>query len=134
MTYDIIIRGGTVVDGSGGPRFAGDVAIDGGMIAALGDLSREKARQEIDASGRVVTPGFIDAHTHDDSALLSSEGMIAKTSQGVTTVVAGNCGISLAPLLLDATPPPPFTLVGGQEISASTVSRITFPSFRASGR
>jgi N-acyl-D-amino-acid deacylase len=115
MTYDIIIRGGTVVDGSGGPRFAGDVAIDGGMIAALGDLSREEGGQEIDASGRVVAPGFIDAHTHDDSALLSGEGMIAKTSQGVTTVVAGNCGISLAPLLLDATPPPPFTLVGGQE-------------------
>ena len=114
MQHDLIFRGATIINGSGFPRYAGDVAIDGDRIAGIGDLSQARGRREIDASRKVVAPGFIDVHTHDDSALLAVDGMVPKISQGVTTVIAGNCGISLAPLCLSAPPPPPFTLVGGQ--------------------
>ncbi|MDR0808695.1 MAG: amidohydrolase family protein [Gemmobacter sp.] len=68
--------------------------------------------------GRAVAPGFIDVHTHDDSVLLSPNGMEPKISQGVTRVIAGNCGISLVPLRMTATPPPPFTLIGNREAFA----------------
>ena len=115
MKLDLIIRGGTVIDGSGAAGFEADIGIDGDVIAAIGDLSRHGADAEVNAAGKIVAPGFIDAHTHDDGALLGDDGMAPKISQGVTTVVAGNCGISLAPLVLDRPPPPPFTLVGGQE-------------------
>jgi N-acyl-D-amino-acid deacylase len=113
--FDILVRGGTIIDGGGGARFRGDLGIEGDRIAMMGDLSRDRGRIEIDARGKIVAPGFIDAHTHDDGALLAAETMIPKISQGVTTVVAGNCGISLAPLVLDDVPPPPLTLVGGRE-------------------
>ncbi|MER8433162.1 N-acyl-D-amino-acid deacylase family protein [Mesorhizobium caraganae] len=115
MPYDLVIRHGTLISGDGSDRFEADVAIDGDRIAAIGDLGDARGAQEIDASGKIVAPGFIDVHTHDDGALLAPDGMVPKISQGVTTVIAGNCGISLAPLLLDRAPPPPFTLVGGQE-------------------
>jgi N-acyl-D-amino-acid deacylase len=96
MRYDLVIRNGTVVDGTRAPRFRADVAVSADRIAAVGSVT-EKAKQEIDASGLVVAPGFIDAHTHDDRLMLSAPEMAPKVSQGVTTVVAGNCGISLAP-------------------------------------
>jgi len=108
---DWILRGGTVVDGTGGPRRRADVAIAGDRIAALGEIPKTAGAREIDASGLVVAPGFIDVHTHDDRALLASD-MAAKASQGVTTVITGNCGISLAPLSLDRPPPPPLDLIG----------------------
>jgi N-acyl-D-amino-acid deacylase len=96
MRYDLVIRNGTVVDGTRAPRYGADLAIMGDRISALGSVP-EKGRSEIDASGFVVAPGFIDAHTHDDRLMLSAPDMAPKVSQGVTTVVAGNCGISLAP-------------------------------------
>src|SRR5262245_23448434 len=96
MAYDLVVRNGTVVDGTRAPRYRADVAISGDRICALGSVL-EKGKREIDASGLVVAPGFIDAHTHDDRLMLSAPEMAPKTSQGVTTVVAGNCGISLAP-------------------------------------
>jgi len=96
--YDLIIRGGTVVDGTGADRFRADVAISADRIACIEPHIRERARHVVDASGQVVAPGFIDAHTHDDRLLLSDPDMAPKVSQGVTTVVAGNCGISLAPM------------------------------------
>ena len=112
---DWILRGGTVIDGTGGARRRADVAIVGDHIAAVGPSAKEIAKiagaREIDASGLVVAPGFIDVHTHDDRALLASD-MAAKASQGVTTVITGNCGISLAPLSLDHAPPPPLDLIG----------------------
>jgi N-acyl-D-amino-acid deacylase len=83
---DCIVRGGTVIDGTRAPRFDADVGIAGGRIVELGDLSGRAAAQEIDARGRIVAPGFIDAHTHDDQALLSQPDMGFKVSQGVTTV------------------------------------------------
>ena len=96
MRYDLVVRNGTIVDGTRAPRFRGDVAVNGNHIVAVGPVS-EKGNREIDASGLVVAPGFIDSHTHDDRLMLSAPEMAPKVSQGVTTVVAGNCGISLAP-------------------------------------
>jgi N-acyl-D-amino-acid deacylase len=95
--YSLLIRNGTVIDGTRAPRYAADVAIQDGRIAAIGKLGKVRADAEIDASGKIVAPGFIDAHTHDDRLLLSAPDMAPKASQGVTTVVAGNCGVSLAP-------------------------------------
>src|SRR6201998_2032060 len=109
---DWILRGGVVIDGSGGPRRRADVAISGHHITAVGTVDRVEGACEVDVSGKIVAPGFIDVHTHDDRALFSTPEMAAKASQGVTTVVTGNCGISLAPLLLDQAPPPPLDLIG----------------------
>jgi N-acyl-D-amino-acid deacylase len=95
--YDLIIRNATVVDGTRAPRYQADIAVSDGRIAAIGRMDEEAADVDIDASGRVAAPGFIDSHTHDDRLMLSGPDMAAKVSQGVTTVVAGNCGISLAP-------------------------------------
>ena len=96
MRYDLAVRNGTVVDGTRAPRYKADVAIHGDRISAIGRV-QGRAEVEIDATGLVVAPGFIDAHTHDDRLMLSGPDMAPKVSQGVTTVVAGNCGVSLAP-------------------------------------
>ena len=109
---DWILRGGEVVDGRGGPRRRADVAIIGDRVAAVGVVARAEGAREIDVAGKIVAPGFIDVHTHDDRALFATPDMAAKASQGVTTVVTGNCGVSLAPLLLDRAPPPPLDLIG----------------------
>jgi len=109
--YELIVRGGTVVDGTRAPRFAADLGVARGRIAAIGRLDAAHADAEIDATGRIVAPGFIDAHTHDDRLLLSAPDMAPKASQGVTTVVAGNCGISLAPMPAGAAPVPPLDLL-----------------------
>jgi N-acyl-D-amino-acid deacylase len=110
-TVDLIIRGGTVIDGTKAPRYAADVAIDAGRIAAIGDLAGVQGRETISATGMVVAPGFIDSHTHDDQAVLSKADMSFKVSQGVTTVIAGNCGISAAPLREDMELPMPLSLI-----------------------
>ena len=111
--YDLILRGATVIDGTRAPRFEADVAVEGDRIAAIGSLSQSTAKLEIKAKGKIVAPGFIDAHTHDDRLMLSAPEMAPKVSQGVTTVVAGNCGVSLAPLNLGSKPvPSPLDLMG----------------------
>lgn len=115
MPYDLVIRHATLIAGDGSKPFEADIAVTGDRIAAIGRLDDATGIEEIDARGKVVSPGFVDVHTHDDGALLAPRGMDPKISQGVTTVIAGNCGVSLAPLLLNKTPPPPFTLVGGRE-------------------
>jgi len=107
-----ILRGGMVIDGTGAPRFRADVAIAGDRIAAVGEVPKSEGAREIDAAGMIVAPGFIDVHTHDDRALLASPEMAPKASQGVTTVITGNCGVSLAPLAPDRPPPPPLDLIG----------------------
>ncbi|SAL62350.1 N-acyl-D-amino-acid deacylase [Caballeronia udeis] len=113
--FDLIIRGGTVIDGTRRPRFDADVGIRNGRIAEIGDLRARSAAKIIDATGKIVAPGFIDSHTHDDSAVLFDPQMICKISQGVTTVVTGNCGISLAPLSPDAPRPMPLSLLTDDE-------------------
>ncbi|HEY5639973.1 MAG TPA: D-aminoacylase [Dehalococcoidia bacterium] len=94
--YDVLIRGGTVVDGTGVPGLRADVAVNGERIAAIGNLGGEQAAREIDATGRTVAPGFIDVHAHDDAAVLSTP-MDFKLMQGVTTDIVGNCGAGIAP-------------------------------------
>jgi N-acyl-D-amino-acid deacylase len=109
---DLLIRGGTVIDGSGAPGVSGDVALTGDRITAVGTLEGIDAKETVDAAGLVVAPGFIDVHTHDDQAVFAGPDMTPKISQGVTSVVVGNCGVSLSPLILDGDPPPPMNLLG----------------------
>src|SRR6218665_3342336 len=109
--YDLLIHGGTVIDGPRAPRFAADLGILDGRIAAIGRLVGHSAEQQWDAGGRIVEPGFIDANTQDDQALLSQPQMPFKVSQGVTTVITGNCGISAAPLRDDMALPMPLGLL-----------------------
>lgn len=100
MTYDLIIRNGTIVDGLGGEPYVGDVAVRDGVIAAVGhdgDLNGEAAARQIDASGLLVTPGFVDLHTHYDGQSIWSERLTPSSAHGVTTVVMGNCGVGFAP-------------------------------------
>ena len=96
--YDLLIRHASITDGTGAAAYDADLAITGDRIVHIGDLSHATADNVIDATGLDVVPGFIDAHTHDDRMLLSGADMSAKVSQGVTTIVGGNCGISLAPM------------------------------------
>src|SRR5437588_6470244 len=109
---DLIIRDAFLIDGSGKAGQRGDLAIKDDRIVAIGDLSQSKASREISARGLALAPGFVDTHTHDDRALLSDPLMECKISQGVTTVVTGNCGISLAPLSINGYPPPPLDIIG----------------------
>ena len=94
--YDLLIRGGLIVDGSGGEPFEGDVAIEGERIVAIGALSGS-AREEIDARGKLVTPGFVDVHTHYDGQVTWEQRLAPSSNHGVTTVVMGNCGVGFAP-------------------------------------
>lgn len=99
--YDTVIRNGQVADGTGRALFAADVALKGDRIAAVEAPGTLRGDNEIDAAGKVVAPGFIDVHTHDDTALIDNPSMAMKASQGVTTVVCGNCGASAAPFIRD---------------------------------
>ena len=96
--FDLLIRNATIIDGTRAPRFVADIGVRGDRISRIGRLDAASADQEIDGDGKVAAPGFIDVHTHDDRLMLSGADMAPKVSQGVTTVVAGNCGISLAPM------------------------------------
>jgi len=94
--YEIIIRGGTIVDGSGGEPFIGDVGITAGRIAAIGAIT-EIGAEEIDAAGLIVTPGFVDVHTHYDGQITWDNRLAPSSEHGVTTAVFGNCGVGFAP-------------------------------------
>ena len=98
MAHDLIIRNGTIVDGTGADAYRGDVAVDGQRITAIGDLSDETAAREVDATGLVVTPGFIDLHTHLDAQIAWDPLMTSSSWHGVTTVLMGNCGVTFAPV------------------------------------
>lgn len=97
MTYDLIIRNGTIVDGLGGEPYVGDVAVADNVIKAVGDVNGAAANREIDATGLLVTPGFVDLHTHYDGQSIWSERLTPSSAHGVTTVVMGNCGVGFAP-------------------------------------
>jgi len=96
--YDMLIRNGTIVDGTGAPAYPADIAVSGGKIVRIGDLDGADARRTIDANGLVVAPGFIDLHTHADRNILENPDVENYLHQGVTTVLAGNCGNSPAHL------------------------------------
>ena len=98
--HDLVIRGGTVVDGTGAPRLVADVAVDGGVITAVGHISAQ-GREEIDATGKIVAPGFVDIHTHYDGQATWDSEMAPSSWHGVTTVVMGNCGVGFAPAKKD---------------------------------
>ncbi|MEZ5217663.1 MAG: D-aminoacylase [Ilumatobacteraceae bacterium] len=102
MPHDLIIRNGTVIDGTGGPAMRADVAIDGDRITAIGQLGSETATQEIDAAGMVVTPGFVDLHTHLDAQVGWDPFFTSSSWHGVTTVLMGNCGVTFAPVRPDS--------------------------------
>jgi N-acyl-D-amino-acid deacylase len=115
LRCDLIIRDATVFNGLGTPRFEADVGVVGDRIVAVGDLGSHEADRDVDADGLALAPGFIDAHTHDDRAVLCGpECMLCKMSQGVTTVVVGNCGISLSPVRMKSRPVPPLDLLGDE--------------------
>lgn len=99
--FDVIIKNGTVIDGSGKPMFRADVGIREGMISSIGDLHNERAELEVDATGKYVSPGFIDVNNHSDTywRIFLDPALESLVYQGVTTIIGGNCGSSLAPLV-----------------------------------
>jgi N-acyl-D-amino-acid deacylase len=124
--FDLIVRNATVVDGTKAPRFHASIGVRGDRIAEIGPLDDARADIEVDASGRIAAPGFIDAHTHDDRLLLSEPAATPKASQGVTTVITGNCGISLA-----HAPSPQRAPVPPLDLLDADGAWFRFPSFRA---
>lgn len=118
---DLLIEGGTIIDGSGAGRFEADVAVQGSRIVAIGPRMKVEARNVIDARGLILAPGFIDCHTHDDTSVTALKSIRPKMLQGVTTVIAGNCGLSAAPLTKKNVPPP---------LDILSLTCPGFPSFR----
>ena len=99
--HDLVIRGGTIIDGNGGEPFAGDIAVEEGRIARVGGKAGP-GRRELDAAGALVTPGFVDVHTHYDGQATWDSELAPSSWHGVTTVVMGNCGVGFAPARPDA--------------------------------
>ena len=125
--HDVVILNALVLDGRDRPGRVLDVAISGERIQALGELAGQPAREVRDGSGLVLAPGFIDVHTHDDTMVIRRPQQLPKLSQGVTTVVVGNCGISAAPVRLRGEPPDPLNLLG----PAAVFGYPTFAAYRA---
>jgi len=112
LSCDTLIRNANVFDGSGAAPEIADVALHGDRICAIGPALALRAQSEVDAEGLALAPGFIDAHTHDDLVAIRAPKMLAKLSQGVTTVIVGNCGISASPVRLRCELPDPMNLLG----------------------
>ena len=122
MNCDTLIRNANVLDGTGSDAELLDVAIANGHIASIGHSLRHTAETIIEAEGLALAPGFIDVHTHDDTNVIDTPAMLPKISQGVTTVIVGNCGISASPVRLKGDPPDPMNLLGTRE-------RFRYPAF-----
>jgi N-acyl-D-amino-acid deacylase len=121
---DLLIRNTSIIDGTGSAAVRGDIAILDGYIAAIGTELAFRAASEIHADGLTLAPGFIDVHTHDDISVVCTPEMLPKLSQGVTTVITGNCGISAAPVSLRGEPPDPMNLLGD-------APAFRYPTFRS---
>ncbi|KAA6462060.1 D-aminoacylase [Acidobacteria bacterium AB60] len=115
MNCETVIRNARVLDGSGADAAVVDVALADGRITGIGPTLTVRAAEEVDGAGLVLAPGFIDTHTHDDTSVIETPQMLPKISQGVTTVIVGNCGISAAPVRLRGSVPDPMTLLGPAE-------------------
>ena len=130
MTRATLLENGLVIDGTGAEGWLGDVLLADGVIAALGHKLRSQLPagltlddiSVVDCTGLAITPGFIDVHTHDDAIVLRHPDMLPKVSQGITTVIAGNCGISLLPFVAEK-PEPPLNLLGNDSFKFDTVER-----------
>ena len=127
MNCDTLIRNASVLDGSGAPAQRLDIALREGLICEIRPNLECRANSVIEAVGLALAPGFIDVHAHDDACVVRSPAMLPKLSQGVTTVIVGNCGISVAPVSLRGDPPDPMILLGGPEV----FSYPTFASYIA---
>jgi len=114
MLFDTIIKSAEVFDGTGAKPFIADIAIRHDRIEQIGQLGDAQAKQVIDGQGLAIAPGFIDVHTHDDTNVIRFPECLPKISQGVTTVIVGNCGISASPVVLAGDPPDPMNLLGQQ--------------------
>src|ERR1700686_975396 len=121
---DTLIRNANVFDGSGAESQILDVALRDGRIYGLGPSLACRAAAVVEADGLALSPGFIDVHTHDHTSVIRSPEMLPKLSQGVTTVIVGNCGISAAPVQLRGEPPDPMNLLGGSD-------QFRYPTFAA---
>ena len=102
--FDTVIKNARIVDGARSPWFRGDVGIQNGRISFVGNLRDYRAVETIDAHGRILSPGFIDIHTHCDFSFFSDPCLFSKVLQGVTTIAIGQCGISPAPIFPDKIP------------------------------
>ena len=111
LNCDTLIRNATMLDGSGNEAQLLDVAVHDGRILEIGASLHCDARNIIEANGLCLAPGFIDVHTHDDTSVIETPAMLPKISQGVTTVIVGNCGISSSPVRLNADPTDPMILL-----------------------
>src|ERR1700719_3076822 len=134
MTYDIIIKDGTIVDGTGAPRFTADLAIANGKVAEIGRVT-DSAAETIDARGLVVAPGFVDPHTHCDAQICWDPLVSCSSWHGVTTVLMGNCGVGIAPCKPEVREIAAWDLVNVEAIPFDALSRgikwewTTFPEF-----
>jgi N-acyl-D-aspartate/D-glutamate deacylase len=124
LLCDTLIRNASVLDGSGSAPRVMDVALRGDRICAAGHELQYEARMIRDAEGLTLTPGFIDVHTHDDTSVILAPAMLPKLSQGVTSVIVGNCGISASPVSLRGEPPDPMNLLGDASV-------FRYPTFAA---
>jgi len=136
MTYDLLIRNGTVIDGTGEPRYHADVAVKNGRIAEIGKV-RDGAARTIDVAGCVVAPGFIDPHTHYDAQICWDPAVSPSLWHGVTSVVMGNCGVGIAPCRPEAREIATRDLVNVEAIPFEVLNQgitwdwVTFPEFLA---
>jgi N-acyl-D-amino-acid deacylase len=123
MTFDVVIRRASVIDGTGAEPFVADIGVTGERIVAIGNINASQAEHVVEAEGRYLSPGFIDVHTHDDSCAIRQPDMLPKITQGITTVIVGNCGISASPVKIVGDVPDPMNLLGE--------SNAFFPTFDA---